>query len=101
MATYAEIFDLRSNNALRNKIAVAVVVKAQTLIDLASPTAGQLSWANNAMNNPIASADKIMHYVLAANKSSTTSQISSASDSAIQTNVDAAADKLIAGGIVG
>ena len=100
MATYAEIFDIKSNAALRNKVAVACVVKAQGLIDEATPTNNEVAWANAAILNPVSMADKIMNYVLAANKSATKSQIESASDATIQTNVDAAIDKLIAGGIV-
>lgn len=100
MATYAELFDLRSNNSLRNKVAVAITKKAQSLLDQASPSANQVAWANSAIYNPIAMADKIFSYVLAANSGLTTTQIGNATDTAIQNNVDAAADKLIGGGIV-
>lgn len=100
MATYQEIFDLKSNNSLRNKIAVAVVIKAGVLIDKTPPSANDIAWANNAIHDPLAMAEKIMNYVLAANKSATVAQINAATDSAIQTNVDAAVDKLVAGGIV-
>ena len=101
MATYAELFDLKSSAfVLRNKVIVAVTVKAQTILDLATPTDNQVAWAANAISDPVRFADKIMLYVLAANKSATTSQISGASDSTVQTNVDAAVDKMIAGGVV-
>lgn len=100
MATYTELFDLGSNTALRNRISIALVIKAQALLAVASPTANEVKWANSAITDPILLADKLMNYVLAANKAATTSQIISATDSAIQTNVDAAIDKLIAGGIV-
>lgn len=100
MANYAELFSIQNDPTLRNKIQVACVVKAQALIDLASPTDNQVAWANNALTNPTQMMVKIMPYVLAANKSATTSQITGASDSTVQTNVDAAVDKLIAGGVV-
>jgi hypothetical protein len=96
MATYTELFDLRSNNALRNKIAVAVIEKARILIDLATPTAKQLAWAEAAISNPLGKADTLMNYVLVANKSATTAQILAANDAAIQNNVNAAVDKLTA-----
>ena len=99
MATYSELFGLRTNTDLRNKIAVACTKKAQALVDQASPSADELAWANTVFSAPLAMADKIMAYVLAANSSATTSQIANATDAAIQTNVDAAAAKLIAGGI--
>lgn len=98
MATYTELFNLRSSSDLRNKIAVAAVVKAQAIIDLASPTAGQIQWAEQAIADPVSKADALMHYVIAANKTATVAQILSASDATIQTNVDAAVNKIIAGG---
>lgn len=100
MATYAELFNIQNDPTLRNKILIAVTVKAQALIDLASPNAGQVTWAANALSSPVAMMTKVMPYVLAANKSASQATILAASDSAVQTNVDAAVDKLIAGGVV-
>ena len=98
MATYAELFELSKNSTLRNKVAVAVVKKAQGLIDGGTPTAAEIAWANDAIANPASKAGQLLNYVLAANSGLTESQILAASDSAIQTNVDAAVDALIAGG---
>lgn len=98
MATYAELFDQRAHSALRNKITVAVAIKAQSLIDSESPTAAQIAWANDAIRDPEGKAVVLLNYVLAANKSATVQQIQSASDAAIQNNVDTAVDALIAGG---
>ena len=98
MATYAELFELRSNSPLRNRVAVAIIIKAQSLIDGATPTAAQIAWANAALQGPVDKAGEILNYVLAANKDASESQILDASDSAIQTNVDTAVDALIAGG---
>jgi len=100
MATYQELFDLRRESALRNKVSVACVKKAQSLMDGATPTANEIAWSSNALENPIQVADKIMHYVLSANSGATTAQILNATDAAIQANVNAAADALIAGGII-
>jgi hypothetical protein len=100
MATYVELFDLRANDGLRNKIAVASIKKAQTLLDLALPTTNQVKWASGAIDNPMDKARQLINYVLAANSASTVSQITSASDATIQTNVNTAVDALIAGGIV-
>lgn len=98
MATYAELYDLQSSDALRNRVAVAVVVKSQILLDLASPTAAQVAWAKAALSNPGQAAAVLLRYVLAANKALTVAQINAATDAAIQNNVNTAADKLIAGG---
>ena len=99
MATYAELYDLRSDDELKNKIVVAVVVKAQTILELASPTTAQVAWASEAIDGPIQKATSLMNYVLAANKALTVAQIQAAADSAVQANVDAAVDKIITGGV--
>lgn len=95
MATYAELYNLRSDTALRNKVRVAVAKKAQALVDLATPTQGQLAWASQALTNPDAVADQIFNYVLVVNSAATAAQIQAATDAAIQTNVNAAVDKLV------
>ncbi len=99
MATYQELFDLRSDSSLRNKVAVACVKKAQALLAGGTPTANEVARASSTLSSPIAQADKLFAYVLAANSAATVSQIQNATDTAIQTNVDTAADALIAGGI--
>lgn len=99
MATYTELFDIRSNTALRNRIAVAVAVKAQAYIDGGAPTADELTWSNAAISNPLGEADMLMNYVLAANKGQTVSDIEGASDATIQANVDAAVNALVGGGV--
>ncbi len=98
MATYAELYELRANSDLRNKVAVAVAVKAQTLLDAASPSAAQVAWANAAISNPTGKAEVLLNYVLAKNKALTVVQINAATDAGIQSAVDGAVDKLIAGG---
>ncbi len=98
MATYQELYDLRTNSDLRNKVAVAVIVKAQSLLDAATPTADEVTWANDAITNPVGKANQLLNYVLAVNKASTPANITGATDSAIQTNVDSAVDAIITGG---
>jgi len=100
MATYEELFNLRTNTALRNKLAVAAVIKAQAYVVGATPTLNQLTWAESTFTNPLHEADELMNYVLAANKDLTVSQISGASDSAIQAHVNTAVEALVTGGIV-
>lgn len=98
MATYPELFDLRTDSGLRNRIAVAVSVKAQALIDGANPTAAQIAWANEAIRDPEGKAATLQNYVLAANRNATVQQIQSATDAAVQENVNDAVDALITGG---
>lgn len=98
MATYLELYELRADVDLRYRVTVAVAVKAQALIDGGTPTTAEITWADAALKNPVAKAIEILNYILAANKSATVSNITGAADTAIQTNVDAAVDALIAGG---
>lgn len=98
MATYQELFELRADSPLRNRVTVAVVVKAQVLIDGATPTAAEIVWADEALKSPVSKASQILNYVLAVNKSATIGNILGAADTAIQSNVDSAVDALIAGG---
>lgn len=100
MATYSELYTLGSNSDLRNKIAVAVSIKAAAFIAESTPTADKLAWASKALNSPVAEAVKLLPYVLAANNTLTVAQITNATDAAIQSGVDAAVNKLVAGGIV-
>ena len=100
MATYSELFDLRFHSALKNRVAIAVVVAAEA-IGTESPEppnhAERLVWAASALANPEAEAGRIHWALLAVNKDLTTTQIVEASDSAIQTQVDAAIDLFATG----
>ena len=98
MATYLGLFGLRSDSDLHDRTTVAVAIKAQSLIDATTPTAAQIAWANAALEAPVAKANAILNYVLAANSSATVAAIQGASDASLQANVDAAVDALIAGG---
>ena len=98
MATYLELYALRADSDLQDKTAVAVAKKAQTLLDGATPTAAEVAWALEAIQSPKEKANSMLYYVLAANSTLTVAQIQSATDSALQSNVDAAADAIIAGG---
>ena len=99
MAAYLELYSLHNDSDLQDRVAVAVAVKAQALLSAATPTAAQVTWATQAITSPKAEMKAMLYYVLAANKSATTAQILSSSDTALQTNVDEAADAIIDGGV--
>ncbi len=91
MATYQELFDLRINQVLLDKVTVAVVVAAETVYAEAGGVtnhANRIIWARETMINPSGMARVFMGPVLVANKAATTANIIGATDSAIQTNVD-------------
>lgn len=96
MSSYQELYALRSNSDLQEKVAVAVVKKAQALIDAGSLTANAKEWCNEALQNPVSKGNVILNYVLAKNSASSVAQIQAASDATIQSNVSDAVDALIA-----
>ena len=98
MATYTQLATITSDagfGAFYEKLRVAVVVKAAALLDGATPTAAEVTWALAALGNPSATANDIQWYVIAENKSASIAAIVGASDSAMQSNVDAAVDKIV------
>ena len=88
MATYAEIRSLFNDVVLKNRIATAVIVAAQGILEEATPTAARKAWANKAFENPEIEARRIMMSVLAANNTSSVAAITGATDATIQTNVN-------------
>jgi len=95
MATYQELFDLRNNQELLDKVRVAVIVAAETIYAEAGGVtnhANRLIWAREASIKPGQMAQVFMTSVLVANKSATVVNIVGAADAAIQTNVDNAVD---------
>ena len=99
MATYAELKVLTQDIALRDKVEIAVDVKAAEILDDGASTTDEVSWASEAIQNPSLRAVEILNYVLAVNKALTVAAIQGASDAAIQANVNMAVDALIAGGV--
>ncbi len=99
MATYAELFDLfNGESGLKNKISVACTIKAADIVtkiieDIANETTlvtvAEKAWAVSVFENPQGMAEKVMKFLVADNNALTIEQITGASDSAIQTKVDA------------
>lgn len=103
MATYQELFDLRRDQVLLDKITVAVIIAADTIYNEAGGTANhanRLIWAREASKSPRAMAEVFMAAVLAANKAVAAGSISGAADTAIQTNVDDVVDNFADGSAV-
>ena len=95
MASYAEIFELGSNSALRNKMTVACLVAAQAvLVELGTiPNhANRLLWAKNVFSDPQGMGQKMLMAALAKNAALTVVQITGASDAVLLTAVQGAID---------
>lgn len=91
MATYEELFSLRNNSSLKNRVQTAVVIAAETVmneLDTVPNHVNRLIWAKSVFAQPSIEADRMYWAVLAANSSSSVAVIIGASDSAIQANVN-------------
>jgi hypothetical protein len=101
MATYAELYGLKNDSALRNRVLTACVIAAEAVmneVDTTSNHANRLIWAASVFASPVSEADRMFMAVLAANEDATVTQIQGASDAAIQTNVDNHVDLFATGG---
>lgn len=97
MATYAELFELRHNGALRQKVIVAITIAANKVrVEPATTTnhANRMVWAAGAYANAVGLSEQVWWAVIAANNTSEVSAILAATDELIQTNVDAVVDVL-------
>lgn len=81
---------------LRRKIIAAITIKANAIVDSASPTATALTWAQRALGDPREYEEIVLHTAVAQNADLTTTQIAGAADTAIQDVVNAVVDKLLA-----
>jgi hypothetical protein len=93
--TYSELFSLRSNSELLNKITTAIAIKCKDVIDSSSIIV-QKDWARKYLKDPESLKDKIIWSLLVANKDVEVSVITEATDSNIQSAVNTAIDNLIA-----
>ena len=91
MASYAELYDLRNDSALRNRVTTACIIAAETVMNEdggVANHANRLLWAKAVFANPSGEASRMFMAILAANSGSPVSAIQNADDAAIQTNVD-------------
>lgn len=97
MATYIELHTLRGSEsiaALRQKISVAIAIKANALAK-ATPNATQKVWAKSALATPEEFQDIVLNYILAEYNASAASAITGATDAQVQTAVNAAVTTLL------
>lgn len=95
MATYTELYGIRSNDALVNKVAVACTIQADVIRQEATSVtnhANRVIWAKASFSDPLAMANRMIWALLAANQGASVAAINGASDSAILTAVANAVD---------
>ena len=87
MATLTELFDLRNDATLRNRVAAACDIAAEAIRTEDAGTANhanRLKWAKAVLQQPFESASAMLRAVLAANVQLTEAQLVSAPDAALQ-----------------
>lgn len=100
MATYAELLTASENPTLNGKIRVACIIAAEAVRVESGATANhanRLIWAKAVFANPLQESQRMLWAVLAANQGATLAQITGASDSTVQTAVNAAIDVFATG----
>lgn len=91
MAAYTDLFNLYNDSALKNRVRVASIIAAETVMTEDGGTtnhANRLIWAKKVFQNSAFEAKRMLLAVLAANNMATIANIISATDTAIQINVD-------------
>ena len=91
MATYAELYGLRNDSALKNRVTTACIIAAESVmneLDTVANHANRLLWAKAVFASPSGEANRMFMAILAANSAASVAQIQGASDEAIQANVD-------------
>lgn len=95
MATYDELLTASQNDALNKKVRVAVFIAAEVVRTESVSTqnhANRLLWAKSVFSDPRAAAEKMIWAVLAQNKDASLAAITGASDTQVQSAVNAAVD---------
>ena len=87
MATYQEIRELFRNSDLQEKMEAAAIIAANTLAE-GTPTSAENAYIADVYTNPKSESLKLLMGVLAKNASLTPAQILSATDEALQAQVD-------------
>ena len=87
MASYTELRGLVSDDALRNRVTVAVLYFANNLIQ-GTPTSADNAFALAVVGDPNLWGRRVMNLVLVENGASTIAQITGATDAQLQTAVD-------------
>ena len=101
MATYEELYTLRNDSSLKNRITTACIIAAETVMLEDGGTANhanRLLWAKAVFANPKGEATRMFMAILAASEAADVAVIQTATDAAIQTNVNDHIDLFADGG---
>jgi len=86
MATYLELFELRSDTALRSRVSIGITVAAEVIRTEAGSTpnhANRLTWAAAALAEPDKESLRMLSALLGQDSAFTVAQITGSSDAVI------------------
>ena len=95
MATYLELLGAQNNDTLRQKVLVGCFIAAEKVRGEAAGTTNhtaRLAWAKAVFANPERESERMIWAVLAQNAATPLASITGATDSQVQTAIDAAVD---------
>lgn len=97
MAAYSYLYEKARNQDFVERCTVAVWILAQSVVEDDAATTAEKAWAASVFQQPAEWGRRAAAQVLAANAALTEGQIDGATDSAIQSNVNASKAVLVAG----
>jgi hypothetical protein len=100
MATFAELVTAAATAALIEKIKIATLIAADVVRAEGTGVANhqaRVQWASRVFTNPDTEATRMIWPVLIQNRAFTLAQIQGASDTLVQSAVDAAVGVIVAG----
>lgn len=92
MATYTELYGLHNDSALKNRVSVSCIIAAEVVMNENSSTVNhtnRLLWAASVLASPQTEAVRMYWALLAANKDVGVENIQAATDTQIQSQVEA------------
>ena len=95
MATYLELYELRNDSDLQDRITVAVVIAAEGVRTDISPPVNQTArevWATKVFHNPRLQGFRMLWAVLGSNSGVSVAQITGSTDTVLQNAVESAID---------
>jgi hypothetical protein len=98
MATYTDLHALRGSSTitpLRQKISMALAIKANAIAKSANPTEPMKAWSKQALATPDQYQELVLNYILAEYNTQTVAVITGATDVQVQTAVDATVNTLL------
>lgn len=96
MATYQSLYDAAGTLPVLDKqIAIAIAIKANIIVKLATPTNAQKAFANIALADITKYLPLMRNYILAEYNTQTLAVIQTATDLQVQTAVNSAVDTLL------